>query len=63
MIELKNKKHVIWTGDLNVAHNEIDISSIYISNTKLLTLIEKIQKETGKVLVLQMKNEHNFLIF
>ena len=63
MIELKNKKHVIWTGDLNVAHNEIDISSIYISNTKLLTLIEKIQKETGKVLVLQMKNEQNFLNF
>ena len=24
--ELKTQKHVIWCGDLNVAHNKIDIA-------------------------------------
>lgn len=44
--KLEQNKPVIFCGDLNVAHREIDL---------------KIQKQTVRTPVLQMKKERNFL--
>ena len=45
---LEENKPVIFCGDLNVAHKEIDL---------------KIRKQTAKMRDLQMRREENFLIF